>query len=109
MDPGVTAAWQSAARVFESLGVQVIPTRLPDWYFELAAATGRKAGPLADRVLAAGNRVPVDADRVPARLSAGRSQRGCSGPPFAGILLGAQQRFGRSSSDIRLHVSLGSP
>ena len=50
---------------------------------ELAAATGRKAGPLADRVLAAGNRVPaagnrvpVDADRVPARLSAGRSQRG---------------------------------
>ena len=41
MDPGVTAAWQSAARVFESLGVQVIPTRLPDWYFELAAATGR--------------------------------------------------------------------
>ena len=46
---------------------------------EIAAATGRKAGPLADRVPAAGNRVPVDADRVPVdadrvpvRLSAGR-------------------------------------
>jgi aspartyl-tRNA(Asn)/glutamyl-tRNA(Gln) amidotransferase subunit A len=41
MDPGVTAAWQSAARVFESLGAQVIATRLPSWYFDLSVATGR--------------------------------------------------------------------
>ena len=67
---------------------------------ELAAAAGRQAGPLADRVPVDGDRVPVDGDRVPvdgdrvpARLSAGRSQRGCSGPPFAGILLGAQHTF----------------
>ena len=41
MDSGVAAAWQSAARVFESLGVQVIAARLPSWYFDLAAATGQ--------------------------------------------------------------------
>jgi len=41
MDPAVTAAWQSAARVFESLGAQVTATRLPSWYFELAVPTGR--------------------------------------------------------------------
>jgi aspartyl-tRNA(Asn)/glutamyl-tRNA(Gln) amidotransferase subunit A len=41
MDPGVTAAWQSAARTFESLGVQVTPVRPPDWYFELAVPAGR--------------------------------------------------------------------
>ena len=41
MDPAVTAAWQSAARVFESLGAQVIATRLPSWYFDLAVPTGR--------------------------------------------------------------------
>ena len=41
MDLAVTAAWQSAARVFESLGAQVIATRLPSWYFELAVPTGR--------------------------------------------------------------------
>ena len=41
MDAGVTAAWQAAARRFESLGVQVMPARLPDWFFELAPAAGR--------------------------------------------------------------------
>jgi len=41
MDPGVTAAWQAAARTFESLGVQVIAARLPDWYFELSVPAGR--------------------------------------------------------------------
>jgi len=41
MDPAVMAVWQSAARVFESLGAQVIATRLPSWYFDLAAAAGR--------------------------------------------------------------------
>ena len=40
MDPGVTRAWESAARTFESLGVEVVPIRLPDWYFELSAPTG---------------------------------------------------------------------
>ena len=41
MNPGVTAAWQAAARVFQELGAEVIATRLPEWYFELAAQTGR--------------------------------------------------------------------
>jgi aspartyl-tRNA(Asn)/glutamyl-tRNA(Gln) amidotransferase subunit A len=41
MDPAVTAAWQSAARVFASLGVQVIAARLPSWYFDLSVPTGR--------------------------------------------------------------------
>jgi len=40
MDPGVTRAWESAARTFESLGVDVVPARLPDWYFELSVPTG---------------------------------------------------------------------
>ncbi len=40
MDPAVTAAWQSAARVFASLGVQVIATRLPSWYFDLSVPSG---------------------------------------------------------------------
>jgi aspartyl-tRNA(Asn)/glutamyl-tRNA(Gln) amidotransferase subunit A len=40
MDPGVTQAWQAAARSFESLGVDVVIARLPDWYFELSAPTG---------------------------------------------------------------------
>ncbi len=41
MDPGVVEAWQAAARSFESLGVQVAPARLPEWYFELAVPAGR--------------------------------------------------------------------
>jgi len=41
MDPGITAAWQAAARVFESLGAQVIAARLPDWYFDLSVPAGR--------------------------------------------------------------------
>jgi aspartyl-tRNA(Asn)/glutamyl-tRNA(Gln) amidotransferase subunit A len=40
MDPGITAAWQSAARVFESLGAQVITTRMPSWYFDLSVPAG---------------------------------------------------------------------
>ena len=40
MDPGITAAWQSAARVFESLGAQVIDTRMPSWYFDLSVPAG---------------------------------------------------------------------
>ena len=41
MDPGVIAAWQAAAKVFESLGMQVITTRLPEWYFDLSVPAGR--------------------------------------------------------------------
>lgn len=41
MDPAVVAAWQAAARVLESLGAQVIPVRLPSWYFELSVPAGR--------------------------------------------------------------------
>jgi aspartyl-tRNA(Asn)/glutamyl-tRNA(Gln) amidotransferase subunit A len=40
MHPDVVAAWQAAARAFESLGAQVEPVQLPDWYFELAQPTG---------------------------------------------------------------------
>jgi aspartyl-tRNA(Asn)/glutamyl-tRNA(Gln) amidotransferase subunit A len=36
----VVAAWQAAARTFESLGAQVESVQLPDWYFELARPTG---------------------------------------------------------------------
>ncbi len=41
MHPGVVAAWQAAARVFESLGVRVEATRLPEWYFDLSIPAGR--------------------------------------------------------------------
>ena len=41
MDPGVIAAWQAAARVFESLGAIIVPVRLPDWYFNLSLNAGR--------------------------------------------------------------------
>jgi aspartyl-tRNA(Asn)/glutamyl-tRNA(Gln) amidotransferase subunit A len=40
-DPRVIEAWQGAARRFESLGVTVVPLRLPDWFFELAPMAGR--------------------------------------------------------------------
>jgi aspartyl-tRNA(Asn)/glutamyl-tRNA(Gln) amidotransferase subunit A len=33
-EPGVRDAWASAARDFEALGVQVIPVRLPAWFWE---------------------------------------------------------------------------
>ena len=41
MEPGVTTAWLAAAKVFESLGAQVVATRLPSWYFDLSIAVGR--------------------------------------------------------------------
>jgi aspartyl-tRNA(Asn)/glutamyl-tRNA(Gln) amidotransferase subunit A len=40
MHPGVTAAWQQAARAFEQLGVAVEAVRLPDWYFDLSVPAG---------------------------------------------------------------------
>ncbi|MEK9721658.1 MAG: amidase, partial [Quisquiliibacterium sp.] len=41
MHPGVTAAWQAAAASMESLGMQVVATRLPDWFFDLSFAASR--------------------------------------------------------------------
>lgn len=41
MHPGVTAAWQAAARVFESLGAHVVPVRLPAGFFDSAVPAGR--------------------------------------------------------------------
>jgi aspartyl-tRNA(Asn)/glutamyl-tRNA(Gln) amidotransferase subunit A len=41
MHPAVTQAWQDAAKVFESLGAQIVPVRLPDWFFGLSVNTGR--------------------------------------------------------------------
>jgi aspartyl-tRNA(Asn)/glutamyl-tRNA(Gln) amidotransferase subunit A len=40
MHPGVTQAWQDAAKVFESLGAQIVPVQLPDWFFGLSVKTG---------------------------------------------------------------------
>lgn len=40
MDPGVTRAWEAAARTFESLGVDIVQVRLPDWYFDLSVPAG---------------------------------------------------------------------
>ncbi|MDH4325369.1 MAG: amidase [Betaproteobacteria bacterium] len=40
MHPAVTAAWQDAAKRLEKLGAQIVPVRLPDWYFELAKQVG---------------------------------------------------------------------
>jgi aspartyl-tRNA(Asn)/glutamyl-tRNA(Gln) amidotransferase subunit A len=41
MDPGVIDAWLGAARRFETLGVNIVPVRLPEWFFELAPMAGR--------------------------------------------------------------------
>jgi aspartyl-tRNA(Asn)/glutamyl-tRNA(Gln) amidotransferase subunit A len=40
MHPGVTAAWQEAARTLEGLGAAIEPVRLPDWYFDLSVPAG---------------------------------------------------------------------
>ena len=40
MHPAVLEAWTKAAGQLEKLGATVVPTRLPEWYFELAQATG---------------------------------------------------------------------
>lgn len=40
MHPAVVAAWQEAARTFERLGANVLPARLPDWYFDLSVPAG---------------------------------------------------------------------
>ncbi len=38
--PAVLAAWSGAAKLLENLGAEIVPTRLPDWYFELARHVG---------------------------------------------------------------------
>ena len=40
MEAAVLQAWEAAAKTFESLGVEVIRTRLPDWYFDLSVPAG---------------------------------------------------------------------
>jgi aspartyl-tRNA(Asn)/glutamyl-tRNA(Gln) amidotransferase subunit A len=40
MHPAVLKAWTGASRLLEKLGAEIVPVRLPDWYFELARHTG---------------------------------------------------------------------
>jgi aspartyl-tRNA(Asn)/glutamyl-tRNA(Gln) amidotransferase subunit A len=40
VDPEVIAAWQAAARTFESLGTNVEAVRLPKWFFDLQKGAG---------------------------------------------------------------------
>ena len=41
MQPAVLGSWRDAAQVLEGLGAVVVPVRLPDGFFDLAAQTGR--------------------------------------------------------------------
>ncbi len=40
MHPAVLQAWTDCAKRLEGLGAQIVPVRLPDWYFDLAKAVG---------------------------------------------------------------------
>jgi aspartyl-tRNA(Asn)/glutamyl-tRNA(Gln) amidotransferase subunit A len=40
MHPAVLAAWTDAAQRLEKLGAQVVPVRLPEWYFDLGRQVG---------------------------------------------------------------------
>jgi len=40
MHPAVLAAWRDAARRLERLGAQIVPVRLPEWYFERSKPAG---------------------------------------------------------------------
>ena len=40
MHPAVLEAWQDAAKLMERLGAEIVPVRLPDWYFDLAKQAG---------------------------------------------------------------------
>jgi aspartyl-tRNA(Asn)/glutamyl-tRNA(Gln) amidotransferase subunit A len=40
MHPAVLAAWTDAAKRLEKLGAQIVPVRLPEWYFELGRQVG---------------------------------------------------------------------
>ena len=40
MHPAVLAAWTQAAKRLEKLGAQIVPARLPEWYFDLGRQVG---------------------------------------------------------------------
>lgn len=40
MHAAVLDAWVGAAKVLENLGAEIVPVRLPDWYFDLARQVG---------------------------------------------------------------------
>ncbi len=40
MHSAVLAAWDNAAKLLEKLGAEIVPVRLPDWYFRLAREAG---------------------------------------------------------------------
>jgi aspartyl-tRNA(Asn)/glutamyl-tRNA(Gln) amidotransferase subunit A len=40
MHPAVLAAWTDAAQRLEKLGAQIVPVRLPEWYFDLGRQVG---------------------------------------------------------------------
>ena len=40
MAPALLEAWTGAARLLEQLGAEIVPVRLPDWYFDLARQAG---------------------------------------------------------------------
>jgi len=40
MHPAVLAAWADAAKRLEKLGAQIVPARLPEWYFDLGRQVG---------------------------------------------------------------------
>ncbi len=40
MHPAVLDGWTDAAKRLENLGAQIVPVRLPGWYFDLAKAVG---------------------------------------------------------------------
>ena len=40
MHAAVLDAWAGAAKVLEKLGAEIVPVRLPDWYFDLARQVG---------------------------------------------------------------------
>ena len=40
MHPAVLDAWTAAAKTLEQLGAEIVPVRLPDWYFDLARDAG---------------------------------------------------------------------
>jgi aspartyl-tRNA(Asn)/glutamyl-tRNA(Gln) amidotransferase subunit A len=40
MHPAVLAAWTDAAKRLEKLGAQIVPVRLPEWYFDLGRQVG---------------------------------------------------------------------
>jgi len=40
MHPAVLGAWTDAAKRLEKLGAQIVPVRLPDWFFDLSKPVG---------------------------------------------------------------------